>query len=138
MRTITTHIDVEFGDCDPALIVYFPNFFRWVDASGRRFFAACGIPPWHETEQTHGIIGTPCVTIESRFVAPASYGDSIDIYTSVVEWRTKSFVFEHLIRRAETLLVEVHEVRVFAQRVDGDRHRIRAVPMPPEWRALCD
>ncbi len=27
-RVHTTRIDVEFGDCDPAQIVYFPNFFR--------------------------------------------------------------------------------------------------------------
>lgn len=34
---------VEFGDCDPAGIVWFPNFFRWIDAASRHFLpnAAC-------------------------------------------------------------------------------------------------
>ena len=30
-------IAVEFGDCDPAGIVYFPNFHRWMDASSRHW-----------------------------------------------------------------------------------------------------
>ena len=29
--THTYSLRVEFGDCDPAQIVWFPNFFRWVD-----------------------------------------------------------------------------------------------------------
>jgi len=137
-RVHTTRIDVEFGDCDPAQIVYFPNFFRWIDASGHRFFLACGLPPWHETERTHGIIGTPCVTIESKFISPASYGDVIDIDTHIAQWRGKSFVLQHHLRCGERPLVEVSEVRIFARRVDGDRHRIQAVPVPPEWRALFE
>jgi 4-hydroxybenzoyl-CoA thioesterase len=54
-RVHTTRIDVEFGDCDPSQIVFLPNFFRWIDASGHRFFLAGGLPPWYETERTHGI-----------------------------------------------------------------------------------
>ena len=38
-RTITHTVRVEFGDCDPAAIVWFPNFFRWIDAASRHFFA---------------------------------------------------------------------------------------------------
>ena len=37
---------VEFGDCDPARIVWFPNFFRWIDAASRHFFVECGVPRW--------------------------------------------------------------------------------------------
>ncbi len=136
-RLNTMRINVEFGDCDPAQIVYFPNFFRWVDASGRRYFEACGLPSWREAEQSHGIIGTPCVHTESRFIAPATYGDDLSIDTHIAEWRGRSFVFHHLIRRGEQPIVEVTEVRVFAARVAGDRHHIKAVPIPPEWRALC-
>lgn len=49
---------VQFGDCDPARIVWFPNFFRWIDAASRHFFAECGVPPWYETERTTGMLGT--------------------------------------------------------------------------------
>lgn len=33
---------VGFGDCDPAGIVYYPNFFRWFDEATQ----ALPIPDW--------------------------------------------------------------------------------------------
>lgn len=137
-RVHTSHFPVEFGDCDPAQIVYFPNFFRWVDAASRRFFIACGLPSWQDSEAERGIIGTPVVHTESRFLSPATYGDELEIDTRIAEWRGKSFVMNHRIRRGSTLLVEVNEVRCFVKRVAGDRHRIEAVAVPADWRALCD
>jgi acyl-CoA thioesterase FadM len=46
MKEVIHTIKVEFGDCDPAGIVWFPNFFRWIDASSRHFFLECGVPRW--------------------------------------------------------------------------------------------
>jgi len=78
------------------------------------------------------------VSIESKFISPASYGDAIDIDTHFAQWRGKSFVLKHHIRCGKRSLVEASEVRIFACRVDGDRYRIGAVPAPPEWPALCE
>jgi 4-hydroxybenzoyl-CoA thioesterase len=130
-------IQVEFGDCDPARIVYFPNFFRWSDAASRHYFLARGIPSWDETERSHGIIGTPCVDAHARFVATASYGDLLLVDSRITQWRNKSFVFLHRIRRGEQLVAEVEEIRVFARRAPQGGTAIQAVAIPPEWRALC-
>jgi 4-hydroxybenzoyl-CoA thioesterase len=131
---------VEFGECDPAQIVFYPNFLRWMDAASLRYFGALGVPPWQmrpERIEDH-VIGTPIVDLHTRFVAPATYGDRIHIETSIVAWRTKSFVMEHVIRRGETVLVEGREVRVFARRHPDDPSRIQAVPVPPAIRARCE
>ena len=135
-RTNTIRLHVEFGDCDPAQIVFFPNYFRWADAASRRFFEATGLPSWQHTKKTHGIIGTPCVNAEARFLTPASYGDDLEIDTHIAEWREKSFVFHHRIRRGEQSIAEITEVRVFASEAKGAEKKIRAVPVPPEWRTL--
>ena len=137
-RIHTLSVTVEFGDCDPAQIVYYPNFFRWMDAASRHYFAAAGVPPWHELEKTTGVIGTPIVSTDTSFVRPASYGDRIEIDSEVVEWRSKSFVMRHRIRRGSELLVECNEVRVFATRVDGNPLKIKAAPVPADVRALCE
>ena len=92
MKEIIHTVKVEFGDCDPARIVWFPNFFRWIDAASRHFFVECGVPPWHETERTIGIIGTPLVDTHAKFMKTASYGDVLQIHTSIAQWRGKSFV----------------------------------------------
>jgi len=138
MARVQIHrINVEFGDCDPAQIVFFPNFFRWYDASSRHFFEDCGLPPWRELEKTTGIIGTPVVDISSRFLRPATYGEVIDVHTSIVEWNEKSFVMKHEIRRGEELLAEGRDVRVFATRHPDDPKRMRAIPIPEEIKRMC-
>jgi 4-hydroxybenzoyl-CoA thioesterase len=132
----TTEFTAEFGDCDPAKIVFYPNFFRWMDSAARHFFAAAGVPSWHETEATEGIIGTPLVDASAHFNRPATYGDRIAVDTSIAEWRGKSFVMKHVIRRGDEVLVEGKETRIFARRHPEDPARIQAVAPPERIRAL--
>ena len=131
-------VRVEFGDCDPAGIVWFPNFFRWIDAASRHFFIECGVPPWHVTEQSMGVIGTPLVDTHAKFIKTASYGDTLHIHASIAEWRGKSFVQRYRITRGEEQIMECDEVRIFAARKDGDPTGIRAVEAPGEIRGLCE
>lgn len=135
-RTVTYVQRVEFGHCDPARIVWFPNFFRWIDAASRHFFIQCGVPRWEETEAASGLIGTPVVDTHSRFVKTATYGDELRIAVSIPEWRGKSFVQAYRVTRGEDLIMECQEVRIFAgRRPDGS---IYALPIPQDIRALCE
>ena len=134
----TTHFVVEFGDCDPARIVFYPNFFRWMDAASRHFFAAAGVPPWHETEAEDGILGTPLVDASAHFERPATYGDRLAVETTIAEWRGRSFVMRHVVRRGDTVLVDGREVRVFARRHPDDPARIQAIDVPARVRRLID
>ncbi|SFL88719.1 thioesterase family protein [Variovorax sp. OV329] len=134
-KTVIHTVHVEFGDCDPAGIVWFPNFFRWIDAASRHFFVACGVPHWTETAKTLGVIGTPLVNTQTRFVASASYGDTLDIATRVSVWRTKSFVQAYTVTRGDTLVLECEEVRIFGgKREDGS---LCALPVPEVIARLC-
>ena len=62
-KTVTLDIDIAFGDCDPAGIVFFPNFSKWMDASSLNYFVKCGVPVWRELVKTPGIIGTPILEL---------------------------------------------------------------------------
>jgi 4-hydroxybenzoyl-CoA thioesterase len=128
---------VEFGDCDPARIVWFPNFFRWIDASSRQFFTECGVPSWTETERTMGLIGVPLVDTRATFVRTASYGDVLQIHTSVAEWRSKSFVQQHRVMRGGELIMKCEEVRIFAAAAETAAPGIRAIAIPDDIRRLC-
>jgi 4-hydroxybenzoyl-CoA thioesterase len=131
-------ITVEFGDCDPSGIVFHPNFFSWFDAGSLHFFRDCGIPSWRETIKTHGILGTPIVSTRCNFRAPARYGDQIEVHTCISEWRERRFTQHHQIVKGETLIAEALHVRVFAGPHPDDPQRIRALPIPPEFREMCD
>ena len=136
-RHHVSQFTVEWGDCDPAQIVFYPNFFRWMDAASLSFFRAAGIPPWREFEAESGIVGTPLVDASARFLRPATYGDILDVDTAIAEWRGKSFVMSHVIRRGADVLVEGREVRVFARRHPEDPTRIQAVATPESVRKWC-
>lgn len=134
-KSVVYTVRVEFGDCDPAQIVWFPHFFRWIDAASRHFFIECGVPPWHETAKTMGLIGTPLVDTQASFIKTASYGDVLTIHTSITEWRNKSFVQTYRILRDEELIMTCNEVRIFA--ADKEGGGIRALPVPESIRLLC-
>jgi 4-hydroxybenzoyl-CoA thioesterase len=130
-------LTVEFGDCDPAQIVFYPNFFRWFDAGTRNFFAACGVARWQDMRVSHGIIGTPLVDASAKFLGIVTYGDSIEVQSWVEEWKRSSFVMAHRISKDGEVVVEGREVRVFAGPDPADLKRIRAVPIPEDVRRLC-
>jgi 4-hydroxybenzoyl-CoA thioesterase len=129
---------IAFSDCDPAQIVFFANYFKWFDTAFREFFTACGIPSWRDTSAQRGIIGTPLVDAQARFINSATYGEDIEIESWVETWKTKSFVVHHVARRGDIVLCEGREVRVFAMPDPHDPLRIRAIPIPADYRALCE
>jgi 4-hydroxybenzoyl-CoA thioesterase len=131
-------VQVQFGDCDPAGIVFFPNFSRWMDESSLLFFMSCGVPPWRELVKTRGIVGTPLLEIATRFVTAATYAEELEIATHVEEWRAKVFVQRHRVMRGETLICEGTETRAFVRRDSDNPDRLRAIPIPEDIRALCE
>ena len=137
VNPIVYEVEVMFGDCDPAGIVFFPNFLKWMDASSLNFFVKRGVPTWRELFKTTGIIGTPLLEINTRFVSPATYGERLQVHTSIHEWRGKVFIQKHIVKRGDTLICEGTETRAFCIRHPDNPDRIKAVPVPEDIKALC-
>ena len=113
-----------------------------MDTASLSFFMQCGVPPWRELEKRRGIVGTPLLEINTRFIKSATYEETLTITTHVEEWRSKVVVQMHRVTRAradrgEDLICEGREVRAFVKRVDNDRARLRAIPVPEDIRLLC-
>jgi 4-hydroxybenzoyl-CoA thioesterase len=137
IKTTVFEVKVQFGDCDPAGIVFFPNFSKWMDASSMHFFMACGVPPWRELAKTRGIVGTPLLEVNTKFHQPATYGETLQIHTSVVDWRAKVFIQKHVVMRADVVLCVGVETRAFVNHPSDDPSRIKAIPVPEDIKALC-
>jgi 4-hydroxybenzoyl-CoA thioesterase len=136
-KTHVYPVNVQFGDCDPAGIVFFPNFSRWMDEASLAFFMAQGVPPWRELVKTRGIIGTPLLEIHTKFYRPATYGETIEVHTSVEEWAAKTFRHRHQVKRGDDLLCEGTEVRAFCIRDPANPERIKSIPIPEDIKSLC-
>jgi 4-hydroxybenzoyl-CoA thioesterase len=137
-KTATMTVEIRFGDCDPAGIVFFPRFHRWMDAASLHFFMSFGVPPWHVLEQTTGIIGTPILEHHTRFVKSATYGEKLLITTRIEEWRHKVFLQKHVITRGDDLICESLETRIFCKRDPDDRRRIHGIVVPEDIKRLCE
>ena len=135
--SVAYEVEVMFGDCDPAGIVFFPNFSKWMDASSLNFFVQRGVPTWRDLYKTTGIIGTPLLEINTRFISPATYGERLRIQTSIQEWRSKVFIQKHIVKRGDTLICEGTETRAFCIRHPDNPNRIKAIAVPDDIRALC-
>ena len=127
---------IEWGDCDPAGIVFNPRYFEWFDAATAALFArALGMTKAVMVKQ-YGIVGIPLVGMRATFRVPCAYGDEVRIESTVAEFRRSSFDVRHrLLREDGTLAVEGFETRVWVGR-DPDRPGgIKAQTIPEEVTA---
>jgi len=133
MLVNTRAVTIEWGDCDPAGIVFYPRYFAMFDASTAALFArALGMTKARILRQ-YGIIGIPMVDTRAKFHVPSSFGDEVTIESSVAEFRRSSFEVRHRLLRADGALgVEGFETRVWVGRHPDRPDGIKAQPIPEE------
>ncbi len=125
-------VRIEWGDCDPAQIVYYPRFFAMFDASTHELFrAALGMakPEW---TKKYGVVGFPMVDTRSKFMIPSKYGDDIVFESRVTAFKTSSFEVEHKILKGDKIAAECTEVRVWAAADPSRPGGIKSAPIPQD------
>lgn len=126
---------IEWGHCDPAGIVFNSRFFEFFDwGTWILFEAALGVKP-PDLASAFGIMGIPLVDAGARFIAPARFGDVVELASHVSEFRRSSFDVQHQLFIEGALAVEGHETRVWAARDANDPTKIKSQPIPPEVTA---
>lgn len=131
--TIRHEVTVEWGDCDPAGIVYYPAYFRWSDQATARLFIAAGVVrddlssgSWKE--------GPPLVKAECSFRRSSQPNEKLVIETQVSRFGNSSFTITHVFRDAAgEIAAEGSETRIWAKK-DGDKSTLKAVPIPEAVR----
>jgi 4-hydroxybenzoyl-CoA thioesterase len=131
LLTNTRKISVEWGDCDPAGIVWYPRYFEWFDASTAALFAAAGVSNT-VMHKTWRILGIPMVDTRARFFIPSKFEDELTIESTVTEFRRSSFDVHHRMLKNGELAVEGFETRVWTVRDADNPERLRSQPIPAE------
>lgn len=123
-------VTIEWGDCDPAGIVFYPRYFAMFDASTAALFqAALGMPKIAWTAR-FGMLGIPMVDTRAKFHIPGVYGDEVVIESRIAAFRRSSFdVVHRLLKQDGALGVEGFETRVWTVR-EAEGGRIRSAPIP--------
>jgi len=124
-------IQVEWGDCDPAGIMYYPRYFAYFDNCTAALFEAAGLPK-HQMLKVYGIIGIPMVDTRARFLAPSRFGDRVVVESSISQWRRSSFDVQHKLFKSDLLAVECSETRVWVACSKTQPETIESQPVPEE------
>ncbi|MBL0935908.1 MAG: acyl-CoA thioesterase [Rhizobiaceae bacterium] len=132
MLTNTRDVEIEWGDCDAAGIVFYPRYFAMFDASTAYLLEkGLGMKKIAWTKK-FGIVGIPMVDTGAKFSIPSRYGDVVAIESTIRDIRRSSFDVAHRVLKDGKVAIEGHETRVWTGRDPEDPSRIKAVAMPDE------
>jgi 4-hydroxybenzoyl-CoA thioesterase len=130
MLKLVRNVSIEWGDCDPAGIVFYPRYFAMCDASTTKLLEyALGMKKINIFKQ-YDFGGFPVAQTQVKFLTPGYYGDETVIETQAVEVKRSSVSIEHKIRRGDTLLVEGFEIRVWVMQDPDDPTKLRSRELP--------
>ena len=132
MLTSTRRIRIEWCDCDPAGIIFYPRYFEMFDTSTTVLIERALGMKKIEYLKAYDFAGHPVVETRARFRIPTRYGDEVEIDTALIECGRSSFKLEHRLRKSGALAVEAFETRVWVIRRADDPKRFASHPIPPE------
>jgi 4-hydroxybenzoyl-CoA thioesterase len=125
---------VHWGDCDPAGIIFYPTYFRWMDAASWQLWAAVGYTA-KRMKAEH--LAMPLVAADCRFIAPAEQGDRCEVRSRIARFGGKSFVVAHdTVREDGTALASGSETRVWGRFAGGPGTPLKGEAIPDAVKAL--
>jgi 4-hydroxybenzoyl-CoA thioesterase len=127
-------VQIQWGDCDPANIVYYPRYFAMFDDSTSIMFEAAGFSK-QDIIHKYGLVGIPMVDTRAKFYIPSTYGDWITIETKIESIKRSSFEVKHNVYKGEALAIEGFETRVLVGRDPVNPDKLKSAPFPPEMVA---
>lgn len=122
---------IEWGQCDPAGIVFYPQFLIIFDTATGHLFARTGLSP-SEMRVRYSIIGMPLVEQGAKFLKPCRFDDEVTVESEAGDWGRVSFMVRHRILNAGELAVEGFEKRVWATTDAEHPGKIKTKSIPPE------
>ena len=127
-RTLT------WGDCDPAGIIYYPTYYRWMDAATWAMIAAAG---WPATRIRAEQVTIPLVDSGCTFLTSPTFGDKCEVRSHISKWGRSSFTVSHEIASAADGRVFARglEARVWCRYESGPGSPLRSTALPVDLRA---
>jgi 4-hydroxybenzoyl-CoA thioesterase len=122
-------VRIEWGDCDPAGIVYYPRYFAFFDACTSALIERALGMTKRDYLKAYDFAGHPLVNAHSRFLIPTRFGDDVRIESTVTRFHRSSFDLRHHLFKNGALAVEGFETRVWV-RGDPAKGTMRAAPLP--------
>ena len=132
VKNITYKVKVEWGDCDPYGIVFYPNFYKWMDNSQWHYFNKIK-QPISKLEKVYGIVGLPLLHTEATYISACYREDKLIIETKLIKITKSTIKLQHIIKRQDEIVCTGSETRIWAKNNHG---KIVSEPIPDEIRKV--
>jgi 4-hydroxybenzoyl-CoA thioesterase len=123
---------IEWGDCDPAGIIFFARYFEFFDVSTTVLIERALGMKKIEYLKAYNFAGHPLVETRAKFRQPTRFGDEVEIESTLVACGRSSFKIEHRLTLAGALASEGTETRVWVGRDPADPTLIKSQSIPAE------
>ena len=127
-------VQIQWGDCDPANIVFYPRYCEMFDDSTSVLFEAAGFSK-QDIVKKYGLVGIPIVDTRAKFYIASTHGDWITMESRVESFKRSSFEVAHKVYKEKALAIEAFETRVLVRRHPDDPDRLKSAPIPQEMIA---
>ena len=117
-------IKVRWGDTDAAGIVFYPNYYKWMNEASHELLTEIGISAYALYKKEG--IGNPLLETHCEFFSPLFFEDVVTIRCSVVEVQNKVYKTDYKFYRNDQLVAQGYEVRVWTLFKD----KPKAIPIP--------
>ncbi len=125
---------VEWGECDPAGIVFYPNIYGWFDTSSHQMMKVNGFGQ-SEMISRHGIVGFPLIETHAQFLKPMTWDEEVAVHSHIEKFSHKTFTIRHRIyniSQSEVLCVDGYEIRIWGMK-DNATGVMNAWALPEEF-----
>jgi 4-hydroxybenzoyl-CoA thioesterase len=127
-----TRFRVEFGDCDPAGIVFYPRYLAWFDACFQQWLSSWNMDQ-AQIQNHFNAVGTGLMKVEANFRAPARPGDSLTLSLTEIVWNDRTLQIHYRGTLDDQLIVEGYELRGLLGK--GEDGALKLMPLA-ELRAM--
>jgi YbgC/YbaW family acyl-CoA thioester hydrolase len=134
-RLFVHPVQLRWGECDPAGIIFYPTYFLWFDAATWNMFAQVGYPAKRMRAEN---LAMPLVAAGCEFKHPAEQEDRCEVRSRISRWGGKSFAVTHDVVRAadDKLLAAGTETRVWGRYENGPGTALKGQPISDALKAL--
>ena len=119
-------IVITFGDCDPAGIVFYPNFYRFIDRTFHDWLRQWG--SHNKLAESVDSLALGLIDCGASFHHVVRDGDVLQVNLFITEWRRKTFKVEYEAYVNDVLCLTAYEVRGLFQIVED---KIKAGEVSP-------
>ena len=125
---------VHWGDCDPAGIIFYPTYFRWMDAATWAYMDSVGYGPQRMRSEQ---LAMPLVSADCQFLSPARHGDRCEVVSRIARFGGASFVVAHEVVGGDgNLFAKGSETRVWGRFTQGPGSPLKGEKIPESVKAL--